>query len=107
MIPAAVLRKLVGNRTNAGTFCRGVNGGEWILGHYSFDLPLREQAAQYKELAVEAEAMARGMPLPRLKDAWLKIARDWRELAGEIDRSIEPPNDAIDEAPMAHRSCGG
>jgi hypothetical protein len=76
------------------------------VGQYSFDLPLHEQAAHYRELAVEAETMARGMPLPRLREAWLKIARDWRELAGEIDRSAEPPADSADESHVSTRACG-
>ncbi len=76
------------------------------MGQYSFDLPLREQADRYRELAVEAESMARGMPLPRLKDAWLKIARDWRELAGEIERSTDPATGTLDESLMVKRACG-
>ena len=84
----------------------GVRDGTCIVGQYSFDLPLHEQAERYRALAVEAESMARGMPLPRLKDAWLKIARDWRELAGEIDRSAEPSTDSAEERHMSRRACG-
>ena len=83
-----------------------MNGGELILGQFSFDLPLREQAAQYRGLAAEADSMARGMPLPRLRDAWLKIACDWRELAGEIDRSADPANETIDKIRTETHSFG-
>lgn len=76
------------------------------MGQYSFDLPLHEQAEHYRALAVEAEAMARGMPLPRLKDAWLKIACDWRDLAGEIERSADPAAETFDEMLMPNRACG-
>jgi hypothetical protein len=64
-------------------------------------MPAREQIRRFRELAQEAEAMACGVPSRRLQEAWEKIARDWRELADELEQSLDAPN-----APLLRQGPG-
>jgi hypothetical protein len=52
-----------------------------------FNLPL-ERLKRYRELAAEAEAFATTMVTAGLRDGNLTIARRWRELASEIEKSM-------------------
>jgi hypothetical protein len=53
-----------------------------------FNLPL-ERLKRYRELAAEAEAFATTMVSAGLRDGNLTIARRWRELASEVEKSMQ------------------
>jgi hypothetical protein len=52
-----------------------------------FNLPL-ERLKRYRQLATEAEAFATTMVTAGLRDGNLTIARRWRELASEVEKSM-------------------
>lgn len=52
---------------------------------------LEERAARYRELAARAEAAAAHGQTEGLRAGWQKIARDWAELALEVERRLQTP----------------
>jgi hypothetical protein len=50
---------------------------------------LRERAARYRELALKAEAAGAHVQTETMRVAWEKIARDWNELALEVERHLD------------------
>ena len=52
-------------------------------------LPLMKRAGRYRELAAEANATARTAPDGPFRETYLNIAKNWTELAAEIERLLE------------------
>jgi hypothetical protein len=53
-----------------------------------FNLPPPERLKRYREIATEAEALAGRVISSRLRDGYLTIARRWRELAEQLEKSM-------------------
>ncbi len=52
-----------------------------------FNLPLPERLKRIRELAADAEAFAAAMVTPELRDSYLRIARHWRDMASQLEKS--------------------
>jgi hypothetical protein len=52
-------------------------------------LPLMKRAGRYRELAAEAHATALIAPEGLFRETYRNIAKNWTELAAEIDRLLE------------------
>lgn len=67
------------------------------------DLPARERAARYKDLAQSQRELADGCELPEIRATHLELAAMWSRLAEEAERHVEPASraDAEGAAPTA------
>ena len=52
-----------------------------------FNLPLPARLKRIRELAADAEAFAAVMVTPELRDSYLRIARHWRDMASQLEKS--------------------
>lgn len=52
-------------------------------------LPLMKRSGRYRELAAEAQATALIASEGHFRETYLNIAKNWTELAAEIDRLLE------------------
>jgi len=55
------------------------------------NIPPPERLKRYQELAAEAEAFAATMISQGRREAYLKIAYHWRELAANLEESMRAP----------------
>ena len=59
-------------------------------------LPARERVARYKSLAADAERLAGEARAPSVRQSYLVLAEQWRQLADEVEahlgRAIIPPD---------------
>ncbi len=53
-----------------------------------FSLPPPARLKRMQELAAEAEAFGDTLALPELRNSYRKIARSWREMAAQLEKSI-------------------
>lgn len=67
------------------------------------DLPARERAARYRELAQAQCELAEACDLPEIRATHLELAAMWGRLAEEAERRLEPDDpDGPAPDPSAH-----
>jgi adenine-specific DNA methylase len=69
-----------------------------------FNLPL-ERLKRYRQVATEAEAFATTMITAGLRDGNLTIARRWRELASEVEKSMHSEKGETSEGRLPVQSA--
>jgi len=62
------------------------------------DLPPRERAARYRDLAQAQCELAEASELPEIRATHLELAAMWSRLAEEAERHVEPATPAAPEA---------